>query len=574
MSEQRTKRTKAAQGKDKQGSLQRLVSTVPLLDGVAERLVMPNRLVCSMLTDFYQLTMAYAYWRSGKHLEHAVFDLFFRKNPFKGEFTIFAGLEDCVRHLTNFGFSDGDIDYLKTRFPPDTEEEFFVFLRSLSAKDITLHAIPEGSVVFPRVPMLRVEGPLAAVQLLETTFLTLVNFASLVTTNAARYRVAAGANKIMLEFGLRRAQGPDGGMTASKYTYLGGCDGTSNVLAGKMYGIPISGTHAHAFVCSYESFREIKKKALKSPDGKNDCSDFTAEVKDLAGKVRAFFKGSDPHQGELASFTAYALAFPTEFTALIDTYDTLRSGCVNFITVALALHKLGYTARGIRLDSGDLAYLSNECRAMFGRAAENFNAEFLKSCKIVASNDINEETLYSLNSQGHSIDVFGIGTHLVTCQSQPALGAVYKLVELEGVPRMKLSADFQKVSIPTRKIAYRIFGTDGKAILDLLQSHDEPAPKAGEKVMCRHPFEESKRANVIPKAVEQLHVCVWKDGKVQMELPTLQQLRERVQTELRRIRGDHMRSLNPTPYKVSVSPNLYKYFHGLWSQNLPVGELS
>jgi nicotinate phosphoribosyltransferase len=216
-----------------------------------------NNAVQPLLTDLYQISMAYAYWKSNKN-DVAVFDLFFRKNPFKGEFTIFAGLEDCLKYIEDFKFDESDLDYLRSAMPDYVEEEFFTYLREMNMNDLKIHAIREGSVVFPRIPLMRLEGPLPVVQLLETTLLVLVNYASLVTTNAARFRLAAGDQKQLLEFGLRRAQGPDGALSASKYCYMGGFDGTSNVLAGKIYGIPIKGTHAHSFVSSYLSMNDLK----------------------------------------------------------------------------------------------------------------------------------------------------------------------------------------------------------------------------------------------------------------------------------------------------------------------------
>ena len=278
---------------------------------------------------------------------------------------------------------------------------------------------------------MRIEGPVFKTQLLETTLLTLVNYASLVATNAARFCAAAGQNKTLLEFGLRRAQGPDGGLSASKYCYLGGFDGTSNVLAGKLYGIPIKGTHAHAYVSSYECMQDLTEQNL--------ADNLSKESRPFADLCLKYLKELGPilkilpeetNKGELAAFVSYAIAFPTNFLALVDTYDVLKSGLPNFLAVARALHECNYKAVGLRLDSGDLAYLSLEVRAKFLLVAEAFNIDDFKNFNIVASNDINEETLVSLEKQGHSIDTFGIGTHLVTCQKQPALGCVYKLVDV------------------------------------------------------------------------------------------------------------------------------------------------
>lgn len=581
--------------------------------------------------------MAYAYWKSGKMNDHAVFDLYFRKNPFQGEFTIFAGLEECIKFLEKFHYSCSDIKYLKSTMPASVDQKFFEYLQSLTTKDVTIYAMEEGSVAFPRIPLIRVEGPLIMVQLLETTLLTLVNYASLMATNAARYRMVAGKNITLLEFGLRRAQGPDGGLSASKYSYIGGFDGTSNVLAGKLYNIPVSGTHAHAYITSFTSIDDLQAKTLphKQTGEIHDLLELACKHRDaIAADVGTLV--SEASSGELAALISYAIAFPERFIALVDTYDVksieasakrqariaslnvknkllanganthaqngvrnnaiisestslhkngflrrgelgelyVRSGLLNFCAVALALSDLGYRAIGIRIDSGDLAYLSNAARDIFERIAVNYDIPWFAKLTICASNDINEETILSLNEQSHKIDCFGIGTHLVTCQRQPALGCVYKMVEINGQPRIKLSQEVGKVTIPGRKDAYRLYGSDGYALIDLLQRSTEEVPQVKQKVLCRHPFQESKRAYVIPTRVEPLHKVYWKNGKLCQSLPTLQEIRNRVQESLKTLRNDHKRNLNPTPYKVAVSDDLYNFIHDLWLQNAPIGELS
>ncbi|XP_024086278.1 nicotinate phosphoribosyltransferase isoform X2 [Cimex lectularius] len=590
-----------------------------------------NAVVQPLLTDLYQITMAYAYWKSGRVKDVAVFDLFFRQNPFQGEFTIFAGLEECLKFLQNFHYSDSDISYLRSTLPSSIEEEFYVFLQELNACNVVVNAIEEGSVTFPRVPLMRVEGPLIVVQLLETTLLTLVNFASLMTTNAARYRLAAGKKVRLLEFGLRRAQGPDGGLSASKYAYIGGFDGTSNVLAGKMYNIPVKGTHAHAYITSFSNFNDLQTRMLVDRN--------TGEERDLlqlATKWRVQLSElldimpDEVSDGELAALISFAIAFPDGFIALVDTYDvksviSYRSGLINFCSVAMALNDLGYRAIGIRIDSGDLAYLSNKAREVFIKISHQYYLSWFADLQIMASNDINEDTILSLNDQNHKIDCFAIGTHLVTCQRQPALGCVYKLVEINGIPRIKLSQDVAKVTMPGRKDAYRLYGTDGHALIDLLQRSVESPPEVGVRVLCRHPFQESKRAYVIPTRVEPLYKEYWSNGKIRTPLPTLGEVRQRVQTSLQTLRQDHKRNLNPTPYKVqwfrsfrngerrikdqplcgrpnmlksdnllvalededkltaaglserfqvAVSDDLYSFIHDLWLQNAPIGELS
>ncbi|KAK6618233.1 hypothetical protein RUM44_002684 [Polyplax serrata] len=540
-------------------------------------------IVQPLLTDLYQITMAYAYWKSEKRYDRAVFDLFFRANPFQGEFTVFAGLEEVLKFLENFQYSESDIEYLKSTLPPTIDPEFYVFLRGLTAAPITVHAIDEGSIVFPRVPLLMVEGPLIIVQLLETTLLTLVNYASLMATNAARYRIAAGKNISLLEFGLRRAQGPDGGLSASKYAYIGGFDGTSNVLAGKMFNIPVRGTHAHSYITSFIDIRDLRKKTLRSQITGEDC-DLLELSKAWRLKIANFLgiMNEEASDGELAALISFAIAFPDGFMALVDTYDVKRSGLINFCAVALALNDLGYQAVGIRIDSGDLAYLSNKAREMFELLAKKYQVPWFAKLTIVASNDINEETILSLNEQSHKIDCFGIGTHLVTCQRQPALGCVYKMVEINGRPRIKLSQDVGKITMPGKKTAYRLYGSDGHALIDLMQKAGEEPPKVGEKVLCRHPFQESKRAYVIPSRVEPLYKVWWSGGYITQPLPDLEEVRERVQSCLGTLRNDHKRNLNPTPYKVTkelsytvaISDELYSFLHDLWLQNAPIGELS
>ncbi|KAH8249100.1 hypothetical protein KR032_005877 [Drosophila birchii] len=663
-----------------------------------------NGVVQPLLTDLYQITMAYAYWKSDKTDDTAVFDLFFRNNPFHGEFTIFAGLEECLKFLDSFHYSQSDIEYLKQTLPEGIENEFFEYLGNLTARDVTLFAIDEGTVAFPRVPIIKIEGPLIIVQLLETTLLTLVNYASLMATNAARYRMVAGKHVKLLEFGLRRAQGPDGGLSASKYSYTGGFDGTSNVLAGKLFNIPVKGTHAHAYITSFSSIGELKTRLIKHKQTgiMEDLLEHAVRHRQMLSHVLDV-STEESSEGELAAMVSYAIAFPDGFMALVDTYDvksreteqaslepklindiksdnsppklkpsinghpngqsngkinghktnghqngiivqskdtkiqdskantaaaaaaaaataataktttattttsngtaylpkyvekSFRSGLLNFSAVALALNDLGYHALGIRIDSGDLAYLSCLARETFEKVAERFKVPWFNKLTIVASNDINEDTILSLNEQGHKIDCFGIGTHLVTCQRQPALGCVYKLVEINGQPRIKLSQDVEKVTMPGNKNAYRLYSADGHALIDLLQKVSEPPPAVGQKVLCRHPFQESKRAYVIPSHVESLYKVYWKAGKICQQLPTLEQVREKVQISLKTLRNDHKRTLNPTPYKVSsyllinipflqsyemiflqvaVSDNLYNFIHDLWLQNAPIGELS
>lgn len=534
-----------------------------------------NNAVQPLLTDLYQISMAYAYWKSQK-TDYAVFDLFFRKNPFGGEFTIFGGLDECLKFIRDFRFTESDIAYLKSAMPSYIEDEFFQYLKNMNLKDLKVYAVREGSLVFPRIPIIRLEGPLIVVQLLETTLLVLVNFASLVCTNAARFRIAAGEKKTLLEFGLRRAQGPDGGLTASKYCYIGGFDGTSNVLAGKLFGIPIKGTHAHSFVSSFQSLEDIKTKKCKHAEKNEEIDMVEQSLKYLEKleKIGMNFLAEECNKGELASFISFAIAFPTQLLSLVDTYNVLKSGIPNFCAVALALNDLGYRARGIRLDSGDLAYQSIKVRSIFTKIADAFDLPWFENLIIVASNDINEEILQSLNHQGHTIDQFGIGTHLVTCQKQPALGCVFKLVEVNHKPCVKLSEEFNKVTFPGKKDAYRLFDKDNCPLVDLLTRPDEPEPVVMEKFICRHPFIETKRAYLMPSRVENLLVPFWLNGELVKEnIDTILQVKERVKSQLTSLRPDSKRLLNPTPYKIAVSEKLYDFMHKLWLDSTPIADM-
>lgn len=415
-------------------------------------------------------------------------------------------------------------------------------------------------VVFPRCPLLRIEGPLAVAQLLETAILNLTNFASLMATNAQRMRLAAGADKTLLEFGLRRSQGPDGAISAARYAFVGGFDGTSNCLAAKLFGMTAKGTHAHAFVSSFHGPEDLASPLL---DGKDLWAAVLAQRAELGP---AFL---NTNTSELVAFVAYAQAFPNGFLALVDTYDTLQSGVLNFICVALVLRAFGKTPVGIRLDSGDLAYLSKQARALFaqhGLGGEDVQPKVV----IVASNDINEDVLHSLAKQGHEVDTFGIGTNLVTCQAQPALGMVYKLVECKGRPCVKLSDEYEKTTLPGRKKVYRLFGKSKEALADVMQHFDEPAPQAGQALRCHHPFVERKRCDVRPTEVLELLRLVMQNGKVTCSLPTVRELRDFAATQVRVLREDHIRSLNPTAYKVSLSESYSAFCKELWGASMPI----
>mmetsp|Transcript_37355 Transcript_37355/g.33494 ORF Transcript_37355/g.33494 Transcript_37355/m.33494 type:complete len:320 (+) Transcript_37355:24-983(+) len=306
--------------------------------------------VSELLTDRYQLTMAYSYFKQGKHLDNAVFDAFFRKCPFKGEFAIFGGLGSLISFIQNFKISEEDIEFLRSDlgFP---DPKFYEYLKGLDGSNLKIYAMNEGEVVFPNEPLVRLEGPLALIQIIETTVLNLLNFPTLIATNARRMKNVVGDDKQMIEFGLRRAQGPDGAMMASQYSYLGGFHGTSNVAAGKAYGVKTVGTLSHSYICSFDSYDDVKNRIL---DGK----DFFEE----ALKIRKELGYQNTNDGEFAAFAAYAIDHPTNFVALVDTYDTVQSGVLNFVATSIALKNFGYEPKGVRLDSGDLAELSKTVR--------------------------------------------------------------------------------------------------------------------------------------------------------------------------------------------------------------------
>lgn len=314
----------------------------------------------------------------GRHELPCIFDLYIRRNPFGGAYTIFAGLSAVIEFLQNFKFSPEDVQFLKESFGVD-DPEFFEWISSLDVSQVKVYSLKEGTIAFPHVPFMRVEGPLAVCQLLETTILNLVNFASLVTTNAVRMRLAAGEKKLLLEFGLRRAQGPDGGMSASRYSYLAGFHATSNVKASQVYNIPVKGTHAHAFVSSFRSLKDLQRTTLLNNKTGKD-GEF---VKDVLEYVNQLNDAAATNEGELAAFIAYAISWPNSFTVLVDTYNTLKSGVVNFCAVALTLIDYGYKPIGIRLDSGDLAYLSKQARSFFGVIAEKYGIPEFKNINVL-----------------------------------------------------------------------------------------------------------------------------------------------------------------------------------------------
>ncbi|MGY6560006.1 MAG: nicotinate phosphoribosyltransferase [Nitritalea sp.] len=467
----------------------------------------------SLLTDYYQLSMAYAYWQAGKAEREAVFTLYFRKNPFQGGFTVAAGLDYVLDFCANFRFDAGDLAYLaaqrKADGTPTFESGFIQYLEALSFS-CTIEAVEEGTVVFPYMPLVRVRGPLVQCQLLETPLLNILNFQTLIATKAARIKHAAKGDKV-LEFGLRRAQGIDGALAASRAAYIGGCDATSNVMAGKLFGIPVSGTHAHSWIMSFDS--------------------------------------------ELEAFRAYAASFPDTCTFLVDTYDT-EQGVRNAITVGRELRERGYEMQGVRIDSGDLAYYSQLARRLLDEAG-------FPNAVVVASNDLDEQIITSLKLQEAAIQVWGVGTKLVTAYDQPALGAVYKLSAIRDmhgnwVPKVKLSQQSMKINIPGLHGILRFF-QEGKAVADML-IEEKNLPLQSDTYTIIDPLDPTRRKKLKREGLKviQLLVPVFEAGKLVYQRPTIHSIRARTQQQLAAFDRSHKRLINPHLYPLGLERDLYQ----------------
>nr|WP_101359225.1 nicotinate phosphoribosyltransferase [Raineya orbicola] len=469
----------------------------------------------SLLTDLYQLTMAYGYWKSGRGEQEVVFNLFFRRNPFKGGYAIACGLEYILDYLQNFRLDSSDISYLASLKGNDGkvlfEADFLDYLSNLKFS-CTVDAIPEGTVVFPHEPLLRVRGPIIQCQLIETPLLNIINFQTLIATKASRV-VWASKGESVLEFGLRRAQGIDGGLAASRAAYIGGCDATSNVLAGKLFGIPVRGTHAHSWVMSFES--------------------------------------------ELEAFETYAEIMPNNCVFLVDTYDTIE-GVKNAVKVGQKLREKGYKLAGIRLDSGDLAYLSIQARKILDEAG-------FSDTVIVASNDLDEEIIESLKNQEAQISVWGVGTKLVTAYDQPALGGVYKISAIRRKDgswdyKMKLSEQSIKISNPGIQQVKR-FEKNGEFIGDMI-FNEENFTESHSYTMI-DPADSTRFKTFSDEKNENLLVRVFENGKITFQNPNIQQIRNRVKEQLSKFHAGIKRFVNPHSYPVGLEENLWSLKHEL-----------
>ncbi|MFH5831914.1 nicotinate phosphoribosyltransferase [Halalkalibaculum sp. DA3122] len=448
----------------------------------------------ALYTDYYELTMTQGYFLSGRQDEPAVFDYFFRDNPFDGGYVIFAGLSDLLEILSGFRFHDDELQYLADEgFHPD----FLEYLRDFEL-DATLYSAREGEVVFPLEPVVRVEGNIIETQILETLLLNILNFESLIATKASRMKYAA-EDRTILDFGLRRAQGL-GGIQASKAAVIGGVKATSNVYASHRHGLPASGTMAHSWIQSFNT--------------------------------------------ELEAFRTFAEYYANDTVLLVDTYDTLQIGVPNAIKVAKEMEKRGERLKGIRLDSGDLAYFARKSRRMLDEAGLDY-------VKIAASNQLDERLIKSLLSQDAPIDLFGVGTRLVTGQDSPALDGVYKLCEVNGDPRLKLSENVEKITLPGRKKVCRYLYEDGTFYGDGIMLEGETDTKT-----IIHPHYPSKRSEVGQFRSEELLHKVFDRGERIIDLPTAAESATYAQKRLELLNPEHKRFENPHIYKVGISKEL------------------
>lgn len=465
----------------------------------------------TLLTDLYELTMMQGYFKHKDQNETVIFDAFYRTNPGDGGYAVSAGLEQVIQYIKELHFSQEDINYLAGLGL--FEKDFLDYLRDFRFTG-DIYAIPEGTVVFPREPLIKVIAPIMQAQLMETAILNLINHQSLIATKAARVCYAARGDGIM-EFGLRRAQGPDAGTYGARAAMIGGCIGTSNVLCGQLFDVPVKGTHAHSWIMSF-------------PD-------------------------------EYTAFKTYADMYPTACILLVDTYDTLKSGVPNAIKVFKEMKAAGIPLSfyGIRLDSGDLAYLSKKARKMLDDAG-------FPDAVISASNDLDEFLIDSLKVQGAAITSWGVGTNLITSKDCPAFGGVYKLAAVKDkdgsfIPKIKLSENTEKITNPGNKTVYRIYEKDsGKIKADLICLVDETFDEK-EPLLLFDPLEPWKKTKLAGGSytMREIMVPVFLNGKCCYQSPKVMDIREYCQRELNTLWDETRRLVNPHKVYVDLSKKLY-----------------
>ncbi|MBI9058154.1 MAG: nicotinate phosphoribosyltransferase [Labilibaculum sp.] len=447
-----------------------------------------------LYTDYYELTMAQGYFLSGKKDEQTVFDYYYRTNPYSGGYLVFAGLQDLLEILKNFRYNEANIEFLRKS---GLRNEFLDYLKEFRFT-ATIYSVKEGEIVFPNEPIVRVEGNIIEAQLIETLLLNYLNFQSLIATKACRIRNVIG-DKEFSDFGLRRAQGL-GGIHASRAAVIGGANTTSNVYSAFNYDIPLTGTQAHSWIQSFDY--------------------------------------------ELDAFRQYANINPDNTVLLVDTYNTLRSGVPNAIKVAKELEAEGHKMIGIRLDSGDLAYLSQKARKMLNEAGLDY-------VKIIASNQLNEYVIKSLNEQGAQLDGYGIGTELVTGKDTGALDGVYKLVQNNGVPRLKISENIEKITMPGKKKLVRYFDEEGMFFRDGVLLENEESTNR-----LFHSFHSHKNTYVTNYKCEELTHKVMEDGKVLIENQSPTEINAYLRKRFAQLPDGHKRFISPHIYKVGFSENL------------------
>ncbi|SFA94323.1 nicotinate phosphoribosyltransferase [Acetitomaculum ruminis DSM 5522] len=475
----------------------------------------------TLLTDLYELTMMQGYFKRYKDEDEiAVFDVFYRENPYNGGYAIACGLEQVIDYIKNLKFTKEDIDYLDSLNTFD--KEFLDYLANFKFSG-DLYAIPEGTVVFPREPLIKVIAPISEAQLIEPAILNFINHQSLIATKTSRVVYAADGEGVM-EFGLRRAQGADAGTFGARAAVIAGCIGTSNVLAGKFFGIPVMGTHAHSWIMSF-------------PD-------------------------------EYTAFKNYAKLYPNNCLLLVDTYDTLNSGVPNAIRVFKEMKEEGIELKkyGIRLDSGDLAYLSKEARKMLDEAG-------FENAIISASNDLDENLITSLHIQGAKINSWGVGTHMITSKGWSSFGGVYKLAAVQDeegifVPKIKLSENTEKITNPGNKKIYRIYNKDdGYIRADLLSMNDESYIE--DKDLELFDSVDTWKSAILKAGtfkLRELFVQVFDKGNCVYESPSVMEIRENCQKELATLRPETRRLINPTLVPVDLSNKLFRTKMGLFKE--------
>lgn len=474
----------------------------------------------TMVMDLYELTMANGYFNGGDKESRVAFDVFYRKNPDRGGFAIFAGLEQIVEYIENLHFSKEDVEYLRSL--NIFTEDFLQYLSEFKFQG-DVYAFPEGTIMYPNEPILTVVAPLIDAQLVETAILAQINHQSLVATKTSRI-VKAAEGKSVSDFGARRAHNMDAAVYGARASYIGGASGTATVLAGQMFGIPVSGTMAHSWVMYYKD--------------------------------------------EFTAFKNYAKNYPDNTVLLVDTYDTIKSGIPNAIRVAKeVLEPMGKRLKGIRIDSGDLAYQSIKVRDMLDKAG-------LEDCKIIVSNSLDEHTISSLNMQKARIDGYGVGERLITGASSDysdetlsLLGAVYKIAAVEEngkfEPRIKISGSVEKITNPGLKKVYRVYDQSGKAKADLIARADEEVDLSGEFrfVDPDMPWKNLKFVNCTTKC---LQVKVFENGKRVYELPSLEEIRAYVKKQLdEEIWEEEQRFVNPHKHYMDMTPDYYELKMGL-----------